>query len=103
MCDYINESDFKPKSPNHCPGLQNFTKNTGSRLSVFISKVFLLSQLACCSLPTTPTTAHQQQAHKEAIISEIENIQQSWMLVAHAYNPSYSRGRDQEDRSSKPA
>jgi hypothetical protein len=23
--------------------------------------------------------------------------------VAHAYNPSYSRGRDQEDRGSKPA
>jgi hypothetical protein len=24
------------------------------------------------------------------------------MLVAHAYNPSYSGGRDQEDRNSKP-
>jgi hypothetical protein len=23
--------------------------------------------------------------------------------VAHAYNPSYSEGRDQEDRGSKPA
>jgi hypothetical protein len=27
----------------------------------------------------------------------------SQALVAHAYNPSYSRGRDQEDHSSKPA
>jgi hypothetical protein len=26
-----------------------------------------------------------------------------WAPVAHAYNPSYSRGRDQEDRGSKPA
>jgi hypothetical protein len=25
----------------------------------------------------------------------------SWMLVAHAYNPSYSGGRDQEDRGLK--
>jgi hypothetical protein len=25
------------------------------------------------------------------------------VLVAHAYNPSYSGGRNQEDRSSKPA
>jgi hypothetical protein len=25
------------------------------------------------------------------------------MLVAHAYNPSYSGGRDQEDHGSKPA
>jgi hypothetical protein len=24
-----------------------------------------------------------------------------WALVAHTYNPSYSGGRDQEDRSSK--
>jgi hypothetical protein len=27
----------------------------------------------------------------------------SRMLVAHAYNPSYSGGRDQEDHGSKPA
>jgi hypothetical protein len=27
----------------------------------------------------------------------------SQVLVAHACNPSYSRGRDQEDHSSKPA
>jgi hypothetical protein len=27
----------------------------------------------------------------------------SWVLVAHACNPSYSEGRDQEDCSSKPA
>jgi hypothetical protein len=25
------------------------------------------------------------------------------VLVTHTYNPNYSRGRDQEDRSSKPA
>jgi hypothetical protein len=27
----------------------------------------------------------------------------SWMLIAHAYNPSYSGGRDQKDRGSNPA
>jgi hypothetical protein len=27
----------------------------------------------------------------------------SWALVAHAYNPSYPGGRDQEDCGSKPA
>jgi phosphate/sulfate permease len=27
----------------------------------------------------------------------------SWMLVAHAYNPSYSGGRDKEDQGLKPA
>jgi hypothetical protein len=27
----------------------------------------------------------------------------SWVLVAQAYNPSYSGGRDQEDYGSKPA
>jgi hypothetical protein len=26
-----------------------------------------------------------------------------WVLVAHAWNPSYSGGRDQEDCGSKPA
>jgi hypothetical protein len=26
-----------------------------------------------------------------------------WALVAHAYNPSYSGGRDQKDLGSKPA
>jgi hypothetical protein len=26
-----------------------------------------------------------------------------WVPVTHAYNPSYSGGRDQEDHSSKPA
>jgi hypothetical protein len=26
-----------------------------------------------------------------------------WALVAHTYNPSYSGGKDQEDRGSKPA
>jgi hypothetical protein len=26
-----------------------------------------------------------------------------WGLIAHACNPSYSEGRDQEDRGSKPA
>jgi hypothetical protein len=30
-------------------------------------------------------------------------VQQSQVLVAHAYNPSYSGDRDQEDIGSKPA
>jgi hypothetical protein len=28
---------------------------------------------------------------------------QSWVLVAHSCNPSYSGGRNQEDRGTKPA
>jgi hypothetical protein len=33
----------------------------------------------------------------------VQNISSCQMLVAHAYNPSYSGGRDQDDCSSKPA
>jgi hypothetical protein len=33
----------------------------------------------------------------------LKNIFPVQVLVAHACNPSYSGGRDQEDRSSKPA
>jgi hypothetical protein len=33
----------------------------------------------------------------------LENITPHWVPVAHAYNPSYSGSRDQEDRCSKPA
>jgi hypothetical protein len=32
----------------------------------------------------------------------LKNKQRSQALVAHAYNPSYSGGRDQEDRGSVP-
>jgi hypothetical protein len=31
------------------------------------------------------------------------NAKESWVQVAHACNPSYSRDRDQEDCSLKPA
>jgi hypothetical protein len=31
-----------------------------------------------------------------------ENTQHSWAPVAHAYNSSYSGGRDQQDHGSKP-
>jgi hypothetical protein len=31
---------------------------------------------------------------------DFRSIKMSWALVAHAYNPSYSGGRDQEDRGS---
>jgi hypothetical protein len=33
----------------------------------------------------------------------LKNKQRSQALVAHAYNPSYSGGRDQEDCGSKPS
>jgi hypothetical protein len=33
----------------------------------------------------------------------LKKIPGSQVLVAHACNPSYSGGRDQEDRGSKPA
>jgi hypothetical protein len=32
-----------------------------------------------------------------------QNQNKSWALVAHTCNPSYSEGRDQEDRGSKSA
>jgi hypothetical protein len=31
-----------------------------------------------------------------------ESYKARWVLVAHAYNPSYSGGRDQQNRVSKP-
>jgi hypothetical protein len=34
-------------------------------------------------------------------VHKMDRIHQA--LVAHTYNPSYSRGRDQEDHGSKPA
>jgi hypothetical protein len=34
---------------------------------------------------------------------DIKRSNFSWVPVAHAYNPSYSEGRDKEDGSSKPA
>jgi hypothetical protein len=33
----------------------------------------------------------------------MNNKGESWALVTHACNPSYSGGRDQEDHDSKPA
>jgi hypothetical protein len=38
-----------------------------------------------------------------ANINNKKKITHSWALVAHAYNPSYSGGRDKEDHSLKPA
>jgi hypothetical protein len=32
-----------------------------------------------------------------------KNVYSSWVPVAHACNPSYSRGRDQEDQGLMPA
>jgi hypothetical protein len=42
----------------------------------------------------------EQKDHKGKP-SSVEN--RRWALVAHACNPSYSGGRDQEDHGSKPA
>jgi hypothetical protein len=36
------------------------------------------------------------------LIFPLKNIT-GWALIAYAYNPSYSGGSDQEDRSLKPA
>jgi hypothetical protein len=35
------------------------------------------------------------------MMNGLRNLVFSWVLVAHACNPSYSGGRDQEDRGSK--
>jgi hypothetical protein len=42
-----------------------------------------------------------QEVKLTQILSQGENASQ--VHVAHAYNPSYSGGRDQEDHGSKPA
>jgi hypothetical protein len=47
--------------------------------------------------------ARKHQPELETCISSVKKKKKSRVLVAHACNPSYSRGRDQEDRSSKPA
>jgi hypothetical protein len=46
-----------------------------------------------------------QKTKRKTIRTKILKIKlkKSQMLVAHAYNPSYSGGRDQEDHDSKPA
>jgi hypothetical protein len=36
-------------------------------------------------------------------VEDNSKISLSWVLMAHASNPSYSGGRDQEDLSLKPA
>jgi hypothetical protein len=41
--------------------------------------------------------------HACAMYIWIIKIISSWALVAHACNPRYSRGRDQEDQGLKPA
>jgi hypothetical protein len=38
-----------------------------------------------------------------AFIKVISKQRNSWVPMAHAYNPSYSGGRDQEDHGLKPA
>jgi hypothetical protein len=35
--------------------------------------------------------------------SRQSKLSQGWALLAHAYNPSYSGGKDREDPDSKPA
>jgi hypothetical protein len=35
--------------------------------------------------------------------THLQNNQSKWRPVAHAYNATYSGGRDQEDHGSKPA
>jgi hypothetical protein len=39
----------------------------------------------------------------DSLVTTIKRKKINWGLVAHACNPSYSGGRDQEDRGSKPA
>jgi hypothetical protein len=50
---------------------------------------------------------HIENQNKQITSNEIKHIfkksPSSWAPVAHACNPSYARGRDQEDRGLKPA
>jgi hypothetical protein len=47
--------------------------------------------------------AHHHHPPKKSTICPMNNKGESWALVTHACNPSYSGGRDQEDHDSKPA
>jgi hypothetical protein len=39
----------------------------------------------------------------DTLVIKTKEMKESWVPVTYSYNPSYSGGRDQEDRSSKPA
>jgi hypothetical protein len=50
-----------------------------------------------------PQNSKQNLVQKKKKKIQEEKLWLSQELVAHAYNPSYSGGRDQEDQGSKPA
>jgi hypothetical protein len=60
----------------------------------------LLGAIAQCHCPATPRGSHCTSPAQEK--PQIQKSKYDWELVAHACNPSYSGGRDQEDHSSKP-
>jgi hypothetical protein len=51
----------------------------------------------------THTHTHTQRLLKEGISRGLNHGFLGWALVAHSYNPSEPGGRDQKDRSLKPA
>jgi hypothetical protein len=56
-----------------------------------------------CPKELLHTAAQQGVASGNSLYITFKSMPNSRALVAHAYNPSYSGGRDQEDHGSKPA
>jgi hypothetical protein len=57
-----------------------------------------------CNPSTQEAEAERSQVQGQPkLYRELVKNQNSWALLAHACNPSYSGGRDQEDQGSKPA
>lgn len=77
MCGYVKRAHFKLKCPGHCPGLQDFSKNPGSRLPVFNSEVALSIRLLFMSMPTFPHPCLLSNKPTKKVISVIENTKQA--------------------------
>jgi hypothetical protein len=73
-------------------------------LSLKISYCVSLMVIHACNPSTSETETvqvwGQPELHSETLFQNIYIY--GWAPVAHAYNPSYSRGRNQEDRDLKP-
>jgi hypothetical protein len=54
-----------------------------------------------CTFERKKQNCYQKENLKYLHKKQFKSLVKSWVPVAHAYNPSYSGGRDQEDHSSK--
>jgi hypothetical protein len=70
--------------------------------STALERVQSLGQLPSNNSAHSPDTNYSSQSKKTILpFSAAMKCLRSWVSVAHAYNPSYSRGRDQKDHTQK--